>query len=822
MGSHRTGSDEAVVVETGLLSVTIRGPHVHPAFPAGEITEKESVFRVTCTDEYYLNIPKDWETTYTQVIGGNHTGEYQCIPLFFEQQRYEIAIQAKEEHTVSFWHENPQVRRAVSPPFRNQDNLLTGILNFGNDIGLSDLYILVDGKQYMKLTLEVFPSKISYKEDYQAIVADVTREVYNLVFDFLKKTYNTFDIADKQQASPVEFFAIIRKIYKEFTTAADMILSNPHHELRTEHEILPAHKIKRTDNRTLRWLEKHPEETLRKDGRILVNKAPAVRKYITYDTNENRVTKYMLETTAKRLEHFKNQYAQLDRETDLTVTRDIDSMVRGILRRSNTGFLREVQSEAAGTGMSLVLGMAPGYRELYRCYLLLQHGLSVTGGIFRLSVKDIAVLYEYWCFIKLNSLMRQKYSLISQDILKVEGKNLSVSLVKGTRSRVRYRNAQNGEIITLSYNPSEINVPTVSQRPDNVLRLEKDSPQEAYEYVFDAKYKIDPALPGSLYAKYYQTPGPTETDINTMHRYRDAIVAQKGTDPYRHTMFGAYVLFPYHNEEEYAKHKFYRSIDEVNIGGLPFLPTATSLTEKLLDDLITDTSEAAFERTVLPIGIEKRLAETDWTRRDVLVGSVRTVDQLTYSNNTKEYYIPASRITEDKKPIHFIALYQPRYAFGSEAGIRYYGEVVSSQIVNWENVPEEFWSSEEEYYCFKVRTWKTLSRPVEAKEQGFTQLFTNIFLLEHSSQVPELMIQNEAEYRFWYELKRRTDATFINDKEDIAGFRMNDMLITFESGEIHLVRDGELLDHCKISEFVRKPNNSFRRMMKYITVLNDE
>ena len=72
----------------------------------------------------------------------------------------------------------------------------------------------------------------------------------------------------------------------------------------------------------------------------------------------------------------------------------------------------------------------------------------------------------------------------------------------------------------------------------------------------------------------YHQPGPKEDDINTM-RYRDAIVYQNGVSPYERTMFSAYVLFPYHNEEEFRHHRFYKSIDQVNIGGLPFLPSAT-------------------------------------------------------------------------------------------------------------------------------------------------------------------------------------------------------------------------------------------------------
>ena len=68
-------------------------------------------------------------------------------------------------------------------------------------------------------------------------------------------------------------------------------------------------------------------------------------------------------------------------------------------------------------------------------------------------------------------------------------------------------------------------------------------------------------------------------------RYRDAIVYQNGGSPFERTMFGAYVLFPYSNEEDYRHHRFYESIGKVNIGGLPFLPSAMSLVSQMLDEL---------------------------------------------------------------------------------------------------------------------------------------------------------------------------------------------------------------------------------------------
>lgn len=131
-------------------------------------------------------------------------------------------------------------------------------------------------------------------------------------------------------------------------------------------------------------------------------------------------------------------------------------MIKGIQQRYNTDIIKKIKAVPGKTEMSLVFNMAPGYRDLYRCYLLLQHGLSVTGNVFNVSVKDLAVLYEYWCFIKLNSLLKGRYKLLSQNIIKVSGNGLFVSLSKGQSSRVRYQNPENGEIITLSYNPREI------------------------------------------------------------------------------------------------------------------------------------------------------------------------------------------------------------------------------------------------------------------------------------------------------------------------------------------------------------------------------
>lgn len=817
MASLHTGSDELVYIQTDKVSVTIKGPASHPHNQGAEHLEKESFLKVFCDESYEINLKGDTELVSKQVIGTACLGEYRTVPLFYEQQRYEIVIESFSSSPVEFWHENYNVRNKVTSVGRSE-KILSGMINFGNEIGMSDLIVRVNGTDYLRLVIEVFPSKISYKNDYKAIVADVTAEVYNVIFDLLKKTYLGYRQNDRVGNSPVEFLAVVSKIYEDFIQAADMILQQPHHELETIHEVLPSHKIKSTDIRTVRWIEKHPAHVARLGNGFAVDKALAVKKRVNYDTKENRLTKYVLQSTAKKLIGFKQNYMRLQRESDTALISKIDSMVQGITRRYNSGFLANVNAHEASSGMSLVFSMAPGYRELYKYYLMLLRGLSVTGDVFHISVKDLALLYEYWCFIKLNSLMRNssKYDLISQDIVKIQGNGIYVSLVKGKSSRVQYRNRATQEVITLSYNPKEIDVPTITQKPDNVLTLEKKGADVQYEYVFDAKYRINPALPGTdYYASVGHTPGPEIGDINTMHRYRDAIVYRSGASPFERTMFGAYVLFPYSNEDEYRSHRFFESIDKVNIGGLPFLPSATTMVTEMLDQLIADSPTSAFERTTLPRGIESKLAKVDWSERDVLIGTLSKRQQLDSCLKYRFYHIPAERLKDSDFPIRYIALYQSKALFGSEAGVRYYGEVTKCIPLSRGEITEikpRPGTETKRYYRFEVKEWKRLSKPIVAKEMGFVRSFTNRFLLEHSAEMPELWIRSEEEYRLYSELKRAVNDTTINDADNNLGFNFGNFTLIFEDGNILISKGKQIFAKYAISDFSRRPNAVFRQI----------
>ena len=816
-----TGSNKILEVQSGNIYVVIKSKNSNPKIINKDILKQPSNMIVTGVDIRNIRILGDEKANLDNDGVSASSFNIHTHPLFFEQTDYEIIIKSNDGKSVSVWHENYGIRGKIGP-VTDSDDLLTGIINFGNSAGLSCFEIKCDSKKVMNLQIEVFPSKISYKEDYQAMLQDISNEVYGAVLDFMKKTHQEFSIGSTRSNIPALFFEIIKKIFSKFQNAANTITTYPHHKLYVEHPVVSAHKIKKSDKHTLKWLQNHPENIIQTSQGYSVVKAPTVKKQITYNTLENQFAKYILKSTIQKLKDFKDRYEKSTPKPDKEITDSVDMMMSTVNKLIHTSFLKNVDEYKTTQSMSLVFEMAPGYRELYKYYLMMQRGLSMHGDVFRMSLKDTAQLYEYWCFIKLVTLMKKNYKLVSSDVIRVDNSGVTISLVKGRKSEVKFVNPRTGEVIRLAYNPGEQNTQTVNQKPDNVLTLEKRGTDVEYKYVFDAKYRIennpsDPFYPDNL-------PGPKVDDINTMHRYRDSIVYEnRGSSRFmfEKTMFGAYVLFPYNDPDgEYKNHRFYKSIDTVNIGGIPFLPGTTALLEDLLSELIADSAESAFERASLPRGIEEKLAKVDWTYKDVMVGTVRTNEQLRYSMSTKAYYAPVKYISEDNLPIRYIALYE--HNINTESGIKMFGEVLTAQKVRRGKIPVSMRNGadpDELYYYFTVRNWIKLGRPIALQDshKGRPQ-FTNKFLLDNCTKSYQLFsISSEEEYRLMVEINDAFDELNASMKDSTPVYRINDKSVFTSDGYFVIANDtGDIIDRVLISNFAEKPRVTFNKIKKII------
>lgn len=673
-------------------------------------------------------------------------------PIFYETQSYEVVIEKKkQELALAFHHDNAYIRQAVKPL---GSMILSGIVNFQNEVGFTELELRCNGEAAFRLQLEIFPSKMDYKRDYQMILNDVNEQIYNLSFDFLRKTYQLTGLRDTRHQSLTEFFTILQHVFSQLVHAVERIRQAPHSKLQVENRLVEAARVRKAGKENVPFLAKRPHLLVEdaKYGliplgakRYTPSHVLETKRHVDYDTAENRFVRWVLLRIQQKLKDLKVRLAQKGRTEDPQLTHKINLMQTQLQRLLKHDFLNV--GDMHHMSITLVLQMAVGYHEVYRYYLMLMKGLSIQNDLFRLSMKDLALLYEYWCFLKIHHLLSQKYELLKQDIIRVNRNGLFVTLDRTQRAKMVYRNPRNGEIFTLYYNalPKGDQTPTLPQRPDNILTLKKNNATVEYKYIFDAKYRLNPAYEGTPYRRDYKQPGPEEDDINTMHRYRDAIVYMDEKEKeFERSMFGAYVLFPYHDEERFQKHAFYRSIEKINIGAFPFLPNSTSLMEKFLDEIILDTPEKAYERSTRPRGT-KEYYKNKLSGKNVLIGALSQREQLDAALEHRFYHTPLSNITDHKilTQIEHVGLYQSIQMFGrEEAGIRFLGKVAAWRVAQRKEIaqiPSGRGASDELYVLFMVEAWETRSKPILPGGNGVQRvMYASKYLFDRVREVGEL------------------------------------------------------------------------------------
>ncbi|MEL7566238.1 MAG: restriction endonuclease-like protein [Dehalobacterium sp.] len=796
---------ELIYIQTSTFELTIKGK---PCHPKAEMLGRpgQSCFSVWSNEPFELYSWASQETISCPFGAGRH--DIQMVPMFFEHQDIEMILEKKREIELTFCHESPLFQNKITPVGRS-GKTMSGVINFGCEVGFSNLIFKVDGLEVLSITLEVFPSKIDYRNDYLAILRDVNDEIHNLAYDFLKRTYLWSGLRDEYGNSQTEFYSILKTIFQRFLQSTDVVLRAPYHVLQQNMEIVPPHRAKQITNATLRYIEKHQQSSCFQNRHFIPQKVLSVRKQMSFDTFENRMVKHMLLSVIRRLEQLRIQ----SKGRGETLFNQLSEMIIQLRRRVDNSFLREVGNLYASNALSLVFHAAPGYRELYKYYLMLFKGIALTGDLFRISIKDLAILYEYWCFIKLGSLLREKHEMIQQDLLRVDHNGLFVTIKKGRRAQMRYRNKRNGEVYTLAYNPRYPAIPP--QRPDNVLCLEKRQSDVQYQYVFDAKYRINPALEGTGYHSQYGQPGPEEDDINAMHRYRDAIVAEQDAQ-LRRNLFGAYVLFPYNNEVLYRNHRMYKSIEKVNIGGLPFLPGTIGLVQGMIDCLIDNSPKSVLDTSILPGGIEESWQEIDFNIKDVLIGALRGPEQLDVCLRCGFYHIPYKRLNKERIGVRFIALYQSKELFGDSAGISYFGEILKWEVLPRRQISEIPSILDELYIKYTIREWVKRDKLIQPKEYGVrSHLYTNFKIFERAELIPELCIRSATEYRLYLELKRITDQIGMKvNRDQVQNFAIEDRQIWVEDGNLIIAKDGGI-KIIRVQDFIKRPGAIVRSICKF-------
>lgn len=573
----------------------------------------------------------DGVVSVKRTLDANHEIDIeQGVPApatFFDNADYPIWIEFKDYVKDAQFG---SILQNDNDRFSFRRHILAGFINYKNEIGRSEIQIIykVDKEtRTFRFGFEVLSTKLDYHEHWRIIVEDIEREYRMLSLDYMRRTFHGFSPDQNGEHPDIVWWSVFEGEQQKFIKACKSIIDRPRHRLHGEEVYLRADKLKQTphniDNR-LAEHRKEPAYLYRVEQHILSN-----------DTQENRFLKFALHQISKRYEDLRQRIVAVKTASG-TMKSAMLATSETLKRLQHHPFFRTIGRFKGISQESMVLQKATGYSQVYRTWNLLRRAYSLNDGLYRLQTKDIATLYEIWCFIEVSHIVKAQLHLDDED---VEHRNrmemngiFSWELGKGEHSRILFRK-DGVELAELVYNPKnadkendnvgmkDLVVPTVPQKPDIVLQLIKNDLQQGMKmtYLFDAKYRID--------GKDKGVDVPPEDAINQMHRYRDAIYYKDyDANALKKEVIGGYILFPGDGEpNDVAVSKFYKTIKEVNIGAFPLRPKDVE-NRKLLENFIDELIHTKSYETIAHV-IPQKGAYVEVGNR-VLIGLVKEDNRL--------------------------------------------------------------------------------------------------------------------------------------------------------------------------------------------------
>ena len=551
-----------------------------------------------------------WSEGVMSVILSNHIGEQitignsqQAPAVFFDNTDYPIWIEFKDYVKKAQFG---SILQNENDKFTFRRQILAGFLNYGNEVGRSEIQIMYQVGTEVRnfaFSFEVLSTKLNYHEHWKTIIEDIEQEYRMLSLDYMRRTFHSFSPDISGETPEIIWWSVFANEQKKFIQACKNIIDRPRHRWHEKASYKRADRLTFIPSCIENELAEH-----RADSSHLYRVEECAR---TNDTQENRFLKFALSQITKKYETLKKRIEVIKNASDV-MKEDMQVTLATLRHLQQNPFFRTVGNYKGLSQESLVLQKATGYSQVYRTWSLLQRSYSLNDGIYRLQTKDIATLYEIWCFIEVSHIVKEKLHLSDEDIdhrNRMEMNGLFTwDLGKGEHSRILFKK-DNVELAELVYNPksterendsigmSNLVVPTVPQKPDIVLQLTKNDLHNKmkFTYLFDAKYRIE--------GKEGNVDVPPDDTINQMHRYRDAIYYKEYDHaPLKKEVIGGYILFPGDGEPlEVQKSKFYEAIEEVNIGAFPLRPKDQknrNLLEHFIGELINKKSAEIIDRVI--------------------------------------------------------------------------------------------------------------------------------------------------------------------------------------------------------------------------------
>jgi hypothetical protein len=160
-----------------------------------------------------------------------------------------------------------------------------------------------------------------------------------------------------------------------------------------------------------------------------------------------------------------------------------------------------------------------------------------------------------------------------------------------------------------------------------------------------------------------------------------------------------------------------------------------------------------------------------------------------------------------------VAIYQSQTLFGTRGGVRYFGRVTGCETLPRHDITQIPRDSDTPYCRFFVERWHRLPRKIASKELAVTHIRTTEFLLRHGTEIPELFLEDENQFRFYRALKKLLGRPRIRT----AGFRFGKSAVVLKEGEVCTLTEGELKPSYLLENYMDSPYAVFRYVYDQLT-----
>ncbi len=705
-----------------------------------------------------------------------------AVPVLFEEADYRIFINSKANNTsVSIVNDDPTICASVSA--ENGGRIAAGTINFRSNVGLCRFTVLVDGEAEFDFEIEVFPTKMDYKSDYDQLLSETRWYLAELVFELLRPTLRFAKPSREQAPDEISWIFVLRSIIEHLENAARFIASHPMRALNSETQLTNIAKVRKIDSSVRNAVRRGAGAgPVLEVNNLQVKQSISSRKSsFTIDTPEHRWIRFQLRAVQVRLQQLieselttQSWWEQRGErpEKKSTVTRK-DVIIRELKELSGRlQTLKKLEPFDAATNpppsgfASLQLLCSPGYKECYQCLTLLRYGLQLDFESVQFSVKEISVLYEYWCFLTLLNVIAAEtgVSVPASELIKINKSGVSVALRKGEKSQVPFH-LPDGRVITATYNKQfeqADDAILIPQKPDMMISIQRAG-WPTLSLLLDAKYRVrcDERI-----MQLYKSPGPDEDAINCLHRYRDAILSfeklEHAEKPTRQIIQAA-AMFPYRDSTgEFSDSRLWRSLETIGIGAIPLLPTEKRFLQRWISAVLQSSEWSLADKAIEHIVVEKR---EDWRRaasESVLVGLIPRQNfqqRITWFKESGLYYMPLRLHHPRQFSVKQVAIYETN-ASGGAGAVTTVGEVAEIEIKKrneiltpWESSPRE----NADFIVYRVSNIRAMDAPIvnSSGDSMRGERWTSRLALERAASLNELLLETEPEWRLYDTLRNR-------------------------------------------------------------------